>query len=200
MISFQASPSGTAKASNAHHSIVHQYDLPGPARDRAAPSPPSAWAVATRDPQPASAHWNLPSEPSSTMRGTRKPSHGLSELLGQGNKALAAMNHLHITPTRIGAYLIVAAQPSRSTTSRQPASQQGCKCSRPQPRLDQKLPAQPKCGFCDRSRPRERSAALTVSTCSAAARVHRAQTPSAAEAAQPYRVVASLSQRFATPG
>ena len=36
-----------------------------------------------------------------------------------------------------------------------------------------------------RSRPRERSAALPVSTCSAAARVRRAQTPLAAETAQP---------------
>jgi hypothetical protein len=132
VIRFQGSPSGTAKASNAHHLIVHQYALPGPARDRAAPSPPSAWAVATRDPQPASARWTLPCEPSSTMRGTRKPSHGLSELLGQGNKALAAMNHLHITPTRIGAYLIVAAQPSRST-SRRPASQQRCRYSQLRP-------------------------------------------------------------------
>ena len=133
VISFQGSPSGTAKASTADPLIVHQYALPDPALDSAPPSPPTAWAVATRDPQPASAHWTLPCEPSSTMRGTRKPSHGLSELLGQGNKALAAMNHLHITPTRIGAYLIVAAQPSRSTSHR-PASQQRCKYSQLRPR------------------------------------------------------------------
>ena len=60
VIRFQGSPSGTAKASNADHLIVHQYTLLSPARDRAAPSPRST----------------LPSEPSSTIRAICRPRPG----------------------------------------------------------------------------------------------------------------------------